>query len=122
MLHGSELQVCGRHPSRPAHGSASCNERRVTRGLLRMTEKLLRAASIPRDFDCSRNLLELVGDLLDTSLRTGFIAGLIVATHADAADRVIADIDWVAAAERDHIGELPLTRILLARVGAVAPV
>src|SRR6266566_1647244 len=67
------------------------------------------------------DLLELVGDFLDASLGARLVAGLIVAADADAADGVVADIDRIAAAKRNHLGQLPLTRVLLAGVGAVAP-
>ena len=36
---GLSCNVWGRHPSRPAHGDASCTARRMTRGHLRMTER-----------------------------------------------------------------------------------
>src|SRR5882672_8697829 len=66
-------------------------------------------------------LLELVGNFLDASLGARLVAGLVVAADPDAADGVVADIDRIAAAQRNHLGELALTRVLLAGVGAVAP-
>src|SRR5262245_25701041 len=72
-------------------------------------------------FRSAVGLPELVGNFLDASLGARLVAGLVVAAHADAADRVIADIDRIAAAQRNDFGELPLAGSVLARLGAVAP-
>src|SRR5262249_22802006 len=84
-----------------------------------------RAQQQASDFFRCRTLLQLVGDLLDASLGARLVASLVVAAYADAADGVVAHIDRITAAQRNHLGELTLTRILspilLAGVGAVAP-
>src|SRR5712671_6846900 len=66
-------------------------------------------------------LFELIRDLVDAGLGAAFIAGLVVAAHANPADRVVADLDRVAAAERDDFSQLPLAKVFLAGLGAVAP-
>src|SRR6266487_2559179 len=66
-------------------------------------------------------LLELIRHLVDARFGAALVAGLVVAAHADAADRLVADLDRVAAAERNHVGELALAGVLLAGFGAVAP-
>src|SRR6185295_2425420 len=67
------------------------------------------------------DLLELVGNFLHASLGARLVASLVVAAHANPADRVVADIDRIAAAQRNDLGQLPLTRVLLAGVRAIAP-
>src|SRR2546421_8274909 len=68
-----------------------------------------------------RSLLELILHLLDASLGAAFVACLIVAADADAADRLVADLDRIAAAERNDIGKLPLAKDILPGLGRIAP-
>src|SRR5712671_942595 len=66
-------------------------------------------------------LFELIRDLVDAGLGAAFVAGLVVAAHANPADRVVADPDRIAATERDDFSQLPLAEIFLAGLAGIAP-
>jgi len=82
----------------------------------------LKSASIKLSHSlCRAELPELIGDLVDSCLGAGFVAGLAVPAHADGPDGIVTHVDWNPAAERDHLGEQALTGRVLAGFGGLRP-